>query len=237
MERHEPNEDRDGLAAEYVLGTLDAEERAEAERLIAADPQFAAEVSTWESRLAPLALTAESAEPPAEMLGRILERIDDVRPSDSSTVVRLNRRVRIWQTTTAAAAALAAALALAIVFADRPPELQERYVAALQADGETPAFVAIVDLAQGTISVRQVGAEAPEPGRSYELWAVGGGREQPQSLGVVDAAARVPIMLLNGERGSLGQTMLAVSLEPEGGSPTGQPTGPVLFTGQLVPAE
>jgi anti-sigma-K factor RskA len=27
---------------------------------------------------------------------------------------------------------------------------------------------------------------------------------------------------------------LAISLEPKGGSPTGQPTGPILFTGPVI---
>ena len=103
----------------------------------------------------------------------------------------------------------------------------------MQSEGPGPAFVAAVDLSAGTISVRRVGAE-PQAGKSYEVWAVGGGRDKPQSLGVIDASLKIP----QSRFGTLApDTVLAISLEPEGGSPTGQPTGPVLYTGTLVATE
>ena len=64
-------------------------------------------------------------------------------------------------------------------------------VAVLQADGKAPAFLAAVDLSRGLIAIRRYGAE-PVSGRSYELWAVGGGRSAPQSLGVIDASLQIP---------------------------------------------
>lgn len=238
MARPEPDQDREGLAAEYVLRTLTPEERAEAERLIAEDPAFAVSVAQWEERLSPLAAATKPAQPPPELLERVVERLDAPPLTGRGEVVVLKRRIRIWQAASAAAAALAAALAIAILLDDRAPELSTRYVAALQAGGESPAFVAVIDVAQGTIAVRQVGAASPEPGKTYELWAVGGGRQQPQSLGVINASARIPAELLaRPDSSALGETVLAVSLEPEGGSPSGQPTGPVLFTGRLVPAD
>ena len=86
-------------------------------------------------------------------------------------------------------------------------------------------------------TVRTVGAQ-PQPGKSYELWAVGGGRDKPQSLGVIDASFRIPASKLGKiDPAVLNDTLFAVSLEPEGGSPTGQATGPVLFTGKLVATE
>jgi anti-sigma-K factor RskA len=62
-----------------------------------------------------------------------------------------------------------------------------------------------------------------------------GGREKPQSLGLVDAVLKIPAMRLGGPNGkNLENTMLAISLEPEGGSPTGEPTGPIVFSGKLI---
>jgi anti-sigma-K factor RskA len=238
MARPETDEEREGLAAEYVLRTLTHEEHVEAERLIAEHPEFALAVARWEERLSPLAAAVEPAQPPPELLERIVERLDSPRVIGRGEVVALKRRVRIWQGASAAAAALAAALAVAILLDDGAPELSTRYVAALQAGGDSPAFVAVIDVAKGTMAVRQVGAASPEPGRSYELWAIGGGRQQPQSLGLIDASARIPAELLaKPDSSALDETVLAVSLEPKGGSPTGQPTGPVLFTGRLVPAD
>ena len=78
----------------------------------------------------------------------------------------------------------------------------------------------------------------PQPGKSYELWAVGGGRDKPQSLGVIDASFRIPASKLGKiDPAVMNDTLFAVSLEPEGGSPTSQPTGPVMFTGKLVATE
>jgi anti-sigma-K factor RskA len=107
-------------------------------------------------------------------------------------------------------------------------------VAVLEAPGPGPAFVATIDIERGVISVRRVAA-ASEAGKSHELWAVGGGRDRPQSLGIIDASLRIPATALGTLKPSdLAETVLAVSVEPQGGSPTGQPTGPVVFTGKLI---
>ena len=77
-----------------------------------------------------------------------------------------------------------------------------------------------------------------EAGKTYELWAVGGGRAAPQSLGVIDASLKIPTEYLGKvDPATLGETVFAISLEPQGGSPTGAPTGPVLYTGKLVATE
>jgi anti-sigma-K factor RskA len=227
-------EEREGLAAEYVLGTLSAAERREAEALAAADASFAALIAEWEQRLSPLALALEPQDVPPEVRRRVMKAIAGEAPG-SATVVALQRKLRLWKGVSAGAAALAAALAGVLLF-KAPPEAP-RYVAVLETEGPGPAFLASVDLAKGTISVRTLAAQLPA-GKSFELWAVGGGRDKPQSLGVIDASFRVPTTRL-GDAGlkSLSETVFAVSLEPEGGSPTGQPTGPVLYTGKLVAAE
>lgn len=227
-------EDRDGLAAEFALGTLSPRERAEAERLIAADPGFAARAAQWENRLSPLALSLVPVDPPSHLRDRILQA---VAGGGDPTVVVMRRKAQRWRAAAIAAMALAAALAGFIVF--RAPATLEggRYVAVLQAEGTNPAFLASVDLAAGTIRVRTMSA-APQPGKSYELWAAGAGREKPESLGVIDADFRIGADKLGKiDPSTLQETIFAVSLEPEGGSPTGQATGPVLFVGKLVPAE
>jgi anti-sigma-K factor RskA len=152
--------------------------------------------------------------------------------------VAWKRKASAWRLATVAASAIAASLA-ALITVGTPygPLADQRYVAVLQAEGPGPAFLASIDLASGSISVRTVGAP-PQPGKSYELWAVGAGRDKPQSLGVIDASFRIPASTLGKiDPAALNDTLFAVSLEPEGGSPTGQATGPVLFTGKLVATE
>jgi anti-sigma-K factor RskA len=220
----------DALAGEYVLGTLGAGERRTAEARLASDPDFRAAVAVWESRLQPLADGAAPVAPPDGLLERVLDRIDGEDRSPAAHVVALRRAVRRWRLTSAIVGAAAAALAGVVVLDLAAPPQPAEFVAVLTAEGAAPKFVATVNVAAGTLSIRRVG-EAPPPDKSYELWAIEPGRD-PQSLGVVDQA-------------SLSRTLdqspdtltLAISLEPAGGSPTGAPTGPVVFSGTLVPTE
>ena len=230
-------DDREGLAAEFALGTLSATERHEAESLMVGDTEFAGMVRAWERRLIPLALALEPVETPPRIRGAVMKAIaGDAAGSD--TVLAWKRKATAWRWATLGASAIAASLA-AFLLVGKPsvPLTDQRYVAVLQAEGPGPAFLASIDLANGSISVRTMGA-APQPGKSYELWAVGGGRDKPQSLGVIDASFRIPASKLGKiDPAIMSDTLFAVSLEPEGGSPTNQPTGPVMFTGRLVATE
>ncbi|HTN96822.1 MAG TPA: anti-sigma factor, partial [Nordella sp.] len=218
------------------LGTLGADERLEAQTLLAQNIEFAAAVDLWTRRLTPLLLATRGVAPPAQLRARILAGIDKLSGA-SSTVVDLQKRVSFWRGFSLAATALAAALALFIAFKPALEPAPGNYVAVLQPEGPGPAFVAAIDLKDGTISVKRLGQQA-ETGKSYELWAVGGGRANPQSLGVIDASLKIPASQLGKvDPATLGETVFAISLEPQGGSPTGAPTGPVLYTGKLVATE
>jgi anti-sigma-K factor RskA len=225
------------LAAEFALGSLPPAEREEAEALMKTDSRFAMEVKAWERRLSPLALALAPVEAPPRVRGALMKAVAGDNPS-SPTIVSLERKAANWRLATIGASAIAASLAAFIALGPHAtPAGEQRYVAVLQADGPGPAFLASIDLANGSISVRTVGAPS-QPGKSYELWAVGGGRDKPQSLGVIDASFRIPASKLGQiDAKILGDTVFAVSLEPEGGSPTSQPTGPVMFTGKLVATE
>lgn len=224
-------DERDALAAEYVLGSLPADERRAAEARYAADPEFRRAVSRWEANLQPLADTAGESAPPAHVYDRIAAAIAaPAVDTGASNVVALHRQVRRWRLTSALVGAAAAALAGIVIF-DRmvPPQAQSEFVAVLTSDGAAPAFVATVDVAKGTLSIRRV-VDAPPPDKSFELWAVEP-NATPVSLGVVDANLSRKL-----EQVPAGLT-LAISLEPKGGSPTGVATGPIVFTGSLVPTE
>lgn len=230
------DETLEAMAGEYVLGTLAPDERLEAQTLVAQNTEFAAAVEQWTRRLTPLLLGVRGVEPPAELRARVLASIDKLAGA-GNTVVDLKKRLGFWRGAALAASAIAAALALFIVFKPAPAPGPGNYVAVLQLEGPGPAFVASIDLKDGTISVKRLGSEA-EAGKAYELWAVGGGRANPQSLGVIDASLRIPASQLGKvDPATLGETVFAISLEPQGGSPTGAPTGPVLYTGKLVATE
>lgn len=230
------DENLESLAGEYALRTLPAEERLHAQTLIAENAEFAAAVDMWTQRLTPLLLATRSVTPPPELRERIMAGIDNLGGAGSHVAV-LRRRLNFWRGVSLAASALAAALALFIIFKPAPEPAPGNYVAVLQPEGPGPAFVAAIDLKDGMISVKRLGAQA-QAGKSYELWALGGGRANPQSLGVIDARLAIPASQLGKvDPATLGETVFAISLEPQGGSPTGAPTGPVLYTGKLVATE
>src|SRR5947207_2463140 len=183
------DEPLEALAGEYVLGTLSAAERLEAQTLLSQNSDFAAAVDLWTRRLTPLLLAARSIAPPAQLRERILASISAASPYGN--VVDLAKRVSFWRGVSLVASAIAAALALFIVFKPAPQVVPGNYVAVLQPEGPGAAFVASINVKDGTISVKRLGSQA-EAGKTYELWAVGGGREKPQSLGVIDASLKIP---------------------------------------------
>ena len=226
------SDDRDRLAAEYALGTLDAGERDAARRLRADDPAFDRLVTDWENRLAPLADGLPPATPPADLWPRIVAGIG-VAPAAgrADNVVVLRRSVRSWRMATFATGAIAAALALFVVDREvlRAPSPAGAYFAAVNRGGDMPALIVRVDLANHSVTVRPVEAEIP-PDRSLQLWYVAAGKP-PMSMGLVGKDRdRMPMPsdmeMKNG--------MFAVSVEPMGGSPTGAPTGPIVYKGMLV---
>jgi anti-sigma-K factor RskA len=121
--------------------------------------------------------------------------------------------------------------------APQPPPTAgtSRFVAVIQRDAAAPAFVLTVDLEQRTLTLRRVGAEQ-EPGKSYELWLVSTRFPAPRSLGVVGRGDFTQSdNLAPYDSATIGDATFAVSLEPEGGSPTGQPSN-VMFLGKLIEA-
>ncbi|WP_029029905.1 anti-sigma factor [Salinarimonas rosea] len=242
--------DDDALAGEYVLGTLRGDERAAFEARLAREPALAEAVAAWQERLAPLTEAVAPVAPPADLFARIEARLEtefeESRPATSpppspaevvslDEVRRLRRALGRWRVAAGGLGALAAALvALAILFPGGflpPPPEGERYVAVVDRGGDLPALIVQVDVAQGLVRVRAPAAEAP-PDRALELWLVAEG-DDPRSLGLVRDAADFRIEPAVA-RASPGAT-LAVSVEPPGGSPTGAPTGPVVYTGVLIP--
>jgi anti-sigma-K factor RskA len=277
------SEDHIALAAEYAVGTLDADERVQVETMMAVDKDFTAIVEAWQQKLGVLNQMVGSVEPRPEVWDRIKAAIGVSEPQaplllpespppaatevvapaaavDTSNVVRLSARARRWRNvatfTTAIAAALVALLAaqayrpellpdglrpkprVQVVEVKTPsaPVLAGQYVALLQKDNGSPAFILTVDGATRNFTVRRVGA-TPEPGKSYELWLVSDKLQRPRSLGVIggnDFTIRPVLSAYDPD--TVNKATYAVTVEPEGGSPTGVATGPIVFTGKLIEA-
>lgn len=217
--RDEDASERDALAAEYALGVLEPAEMRDAARRLAEDPDFARAVAAWQERLTPLAARVPSMEPPEDLWDRIAA---STAPAESSVVPL--RRLKVWRAATVGALALAASLAAFIVV--RPPEPARIAVLAPMAGG-TPVLLATA-APGGRLTIRPNGAISVPGDRDLELWALAKGDMRPRSLGVLPADGRQLTASLAPD------TQLLISLEPRGGSPTGQPTGPVLYGGTLT---
>src|SRR5262249_59308156 len=121
-----------------------------------------------------------------------------------------------------------------VVEVKTPPPAGGQFVALLQSGAGEPAFILTVDAATKNFTVRKVGAQ-PEAGKSYELWIVSDRLQRPRSLGVIGGSDFTARPVLSGyDADIVNQATYAVSVEPEGGSKTGAPTGPVVFSGQLI---
>jgi anti-sigma-K factor RskA len=282
------SEDHIALAAEYALGTLDADERAQVETMIAVDKDFAAMVQSWEYRLGVLNQMVGSVEPRPELWDRIktaaglsepqapLMLPDAPQPApaaaaevtefaavvDNSNVIRLSEfsaQARRWRNiasfTGAIAAALVAMIAVGIYQPDflpdglrpkprtqvvevkTPPTVapaSAQYVAVLQREGGSPAFILTVDGATRNFTVRKVGASA-DPGKSFELWLISDRLPRPRSLGVIggDEFTARPV-LASYDADIVNNATYAVTVEQAGGSPDGNPHSAPVFVGKLV---
>jgi len=208
-------DDREGLAAEYVLGTLPLADRARAERLIASDPAFAALVAAWTERLAPLNDAYAEVPPPPGVLERTEARLFPAPPRRPAAAVS---PLRFWLGLLAGGA-LAAAVGLALLPPVAPPAA---VVAELRAENQPLVVRARFDPAAGRLTVARAAGPAPAAGRDYQLWLIPAG-QAPQPMGLIrDGELAIDLAALPAG------TTLAVSDEPLGGSPTGQPTGAVL---------
>jgi anti-sigma-K factor RskA len=278
------SEDHIALAAEYALGTLDADERAQVETMMSVDKDFTAMVEAWEHKLGALNQMVGAVEPRPELWEKIrtaaglsepqaplvlpeapapvlaAPEFSELPPAvDNSNVIQLSRRARRWRNVAAFTTAIAAVLVAMIAVGAYQPELlpdqfrpqprpqlvqaktpaalaaaSAQYVAVLQKDGGSPAFILTVDGATRNFTVRKVGA-VPEAGKNFELWLISDKLPRPRSLGVIgggDFTAR-PV-LASYDADTIKAATYAVTLEQPGGSPDGKPTLPPIYAGKLI---
>ena len=227
-------QEADLLAAEYVLGTLEPADRDALSREAEQDPVTRNALDAWERRLSPLSLMSQPVDPPATLWPRIEASAwgaaSPVSAPPSSVVAMrpASRGLRMWQGAAAAGFALAAAIAgIAVLHKPASPPLPV-VTALLPLNQQGPVFVAEA-LPNGALRVRPVGTLHVAAGRDLELWLLRDGETVPKPLGLLPAEG---VLLAAGTLPSGGAKIL-VSLEPRGGSPTGLPTGPVLYGGAI----
>ncbi len=225
--------DREMDCAEFVLGTLPMDERAGLERAMETDARLRDTVIRWEDWLAGLNDVVPAVEPSAGLWTSIERRLrPEVAPPVVDTTLALRRSRARWRAATVAFGAMAAGLAL-FVSTERLKPQTPSYLAVINRSGDLPALIVRVDTARETVTIRSVAAETPTD-RVLQLWYVAAG-QAPRSIGLLDrpeTRAALPQAIRGGD---LTGATWAVSVEPPGGSTTGAPTGPVVYSGKLIP--
>ncbi len=238
----EPDEnaeaERDALAAEWVLGTLDARTAAAVEQSMASDPALADAVAAWERHLAPLAALSPAEAPPAGLWQRIESRIEGgivpaLTPIRPAAVARPSWRGRLlagWALGATAAAGLLGVLAL------REPRGPTPVMTVLLSDRTQAAWTATAE-PDGALRLAAFppvagAAEQPTADRVLQVWALPQGAAAPTSLALLPQGLRETTITAPALRPVPGM-LIEISLEPPGGSPLGRPSGPVLFIGRL----
>ncbi|MDQ3247204.1 MAG: anti-sigma factor [Pseudomonadota bacterium] len=241
---------------------LDRDELERALALAADDGEFQTEVARWNGHLASLLDEVEPIAPPASLLPEIERRIAEP-PQRRDNVVQLHKRLNVWRGFAAGASAIAASLAVVLVTrpdpvvqpapapapapeepmvepgprpapAPTPAPAPEEPMVAMMASEETDAtLIATWDRADRSLVVAAAAGMEPVSGQSHELWVIPADGV-PRSMGLIPASGRMHLRV----PGSLSTVLnedatLAVSVEPSGGSPTGQPTGSVIASGKL----
>ena len=226
--KYEGRKLRELLAGEYVLGVLTGAARRRFERLLMDSSDLRGEVAAWEQRFASWSLRLAPVEPPRRLWWRIMAGVrKDSRPRD------MELRNTFWR-----AWAVAATIVIAIMVVGQytlPPGERKPSAIAMVSDaaGQTWWMISVHPEIK-RIDMKAVMPNPPPLGKSYELWMLhDNGNPEPMGLlnsdGTVSETVSVELLArLDSVK------TLAVSLEPAGGSPTGLPTGPVVFTAALV---
>jgi anti-sigma-K factor RskA len=219
--------DDDALAAEYVLGVLDVGERDTVTARIDSDAVFAALVEAWTAHFTAFNDEFQPVTPPVASKEALKSRLfaDEMQPT------HWWNSLAIWR-----GVALASLVALVIVVTSvtqQPGEVgqPQTYVSSLQSDGSDARFVVIYTADAQHLSVTRLAGDLPA-NSEFELWLIEGGNP-PQSLGVIasgDATTNIQTTLAQKMDAGV---ILAVSIEPLGGSTAQGPSGPVVAAGAV----
>ena len=238
-------EERSAVAGEYVLGTLSPQDRETFEREVQRDRTLLADVYFWQDRLVPLALRVPPQEPrvglwpaieralmpPSALAQPMPERGAEPAANDA-----VWRRLRRWQWVGGGAMAASALLAtvLGVKLLGPPAESPARFLAVLQAPQDRSAGWIVEVTRNDRVRLIPVGATPAVPaGKALQFWTKADGAAGPTSLGLVRAGRTTELPA--GVLPAVGEKQLfELTLEPEGGSPIGRPTGPILFVGRTV---
>jgi anti-sigma-K factor RskA len=214
---------RRALAADYAIGLMSAAARRRFDQLLLDDAALRAELAQWQETLVSLTESLPDHPVPDRVWQGITARIEP-----QVLHVPEKRPFWNWLRLTAAVCSIAVLVLLGSLY-NRD---DARYRATLLTADAQPALK--VEAHEDYLQVEPLTLAAVDADRSLELWAIPADGK-PISLGVIPAGSKGKVELSEAQKVLIDKPIaLAVSLEPKGGSPTGQPTGPVLYQGALA---
>ena len=217
----------DALCGEYLIGTLRGAARRRFERALREEPPVAARLRYWEGLLVPRYSSMIETPAPAAGWSRLERELGLSRYRTP-----WHRRLWLWRGWAIAATA-AALLAIGLQILPLKPTASFTEIAQLSGPGDTARLSAAMSADRTTLELRASRPVIAGPAQSYELWLIPAEGGAPVSLAVLGSLdAKLALPAQQAARLTRG-AKLAVSLEPAGGSPTGAPTGPVLFAGAI----
>jgi len=218
------------LAAEYVLGTLRGRARQRFEAMMGQDASLAEVVARWEAWITPLGADAPGIEPPARVWRAIEGRVAPAARAKPS----IWSSVGFWRSWGLLTGGLAAVLLSFFVYLSTGPRGEPVFVAVLTSATSQPMGVVSMH-SPNLLRVRVVKNWPSMQGKSLELWVMPD-QGAPRSLGLVrNEPGDTLITILPTDPRVRGAKALAISAEPPGGSPTREPTGPMLCSGMIAP--
>ncbi len=219
----------DRLASEYVLGTLRGAARRRFDALLGAHPALRQAVAVWQERLVPLSTSVPQVKPSARVWQGIEARL--FAAPVPAPAPRWWQSLGLWRGLSALSSVAAVAL---LVLVNQVPPAQPPVITILAANPEAAqalnaSFVASISADGRALVLRPLNPLTVSAQQALELWAVPA-QGAPRSLGLVRADGATTLLRT---RLLLDTAAFAVSVEPQGGSPTGAPTGPIVSVGKL----
>ncbi|MBB1471225.1 anti-sigma factor [Pseudoalteromonas sp. SG41-5] len=218
----------DMLAAEYVLGTLKGSARKRFQRLMLSSNRVREATWMWEQHLNNLASSIKSVPPDSHVWEAISQRIDPQQAVVPNNVIQ--PKTSIWQAWSLIATAASIVLALIIWQPQTPVGQNTQQIALFKDASEKPLW--FIDINEQGLSIKASDKLTARTDKDYELWMILKGQDAPISLGLLPKDG-VKSLLKDSRFNAQDIALLAISLEPIGGSPTGSPTE-VLYTTELI---
>lgn len=221
------------LAGEYVLGTLPAAQRQQVTQRLQNEPVLLSAVKEWERRFLPLVSLVAEEEPSAQLWPRIEQDLRRQSATTPSSWSAWWNDLRLWRGFAASGFAAAAVLIAVMVIRPTAPVSGPSFMAVLVEPQErTPGWI-VQASADKQLTLRPLRPVNVPSQKSLQLWTKAEGWDKPVSLGLVESGKTITLALDKLPPLQPNQ-LFEITLEPENGSPTGRPTGPILFIGKVA---